>query len=327
MYSCSETQSQVQYNYKEPNAKIAAKAKGIEISREELDKTTKLEIYELENQIFKIRESQIKQMLLAKIVNEQKDKGTLSTQDYLEQKVLNKIKVPKAEIDKFIKEQNFPAAQINDQFKSQVEQYLARDKKREHLESWLGRKIGSDVDLFIEKPERPLFELPAIGDSPVYGQKDAPVTIYEYSDFQCPHCKDAVDTINEIKKKYPKKVKVVYKHYPLPNHKDAKTASIATMCVKEQDEAKFWPFHNLLFKNQQKLSVEDIKKYAKEFKLDEKKFNDCLDQQKYVDFIEKDVKEGNEVGIRSTPTFFVNGRIIMGNQSVETFEEEIKKFL
>ncbi len=326
--SCSDSHSKVSYVYKtggQPG--VAAKAGDIEISSTEIEKGLVLELYEKEKEIFRLKESKLKELLIKKIIAaDPKGKG-LSVEEYLQRNVVSKAKVTQKEIDTFVKEQKIPTTHMNDQFKNQIKAYLKNQKEREVIDAWLGKKIGKPVEVFFQKPARPQFTMPAIGDSPVYGDEKSPVAIYEYSDFQCPHCAQAVSIIDKIKKKYKGKVKIVYKNFPLPNHPDARKASLAAMCVHEQNKAKFWDFHAKVFENQRFLSDDKLKLYAKPLGIDEAKFTACLESKKYDSLITKDIEEGSKLGIRSTPTFFVNGKIVTGAQSVEVFEEIIKESL
>ncbi len=166
-----------------------------------------------------------------------------------------------------------------------------------------------------------------ISHAPVKGPKNAPVTIVEWSDFQCPFCSRAVPTITEIEKEYAGKVKVAFKHQPLPFHQNARLAANAAMAANEQ--GKFWQMHDKLFANQQALDRASIEKYAQEIGLDMNKFKAALDSNKFDAEITKDSNEGMQAGANGTPTFFINGRMLVGAQPIDQFkaiiDEELKK--
>lgn len=161
-------------------------------------------------------------------------------------------------------------------------------------------------------------------DDPMEGKADAPVTIVEFSDFQCPFCgRFYLDTYTQIKKDYVDtgKVKFIYRDYPLSFHPNAKPAALAAGCANEQ--GKFWQFHDKLFTNQASLSAENYKLWAKDLGMDTKKFNDCFDKQKYDAEIQKDFADGQAAGVTGTPAFFVNGRFISGAQPYANFKTAI----
>lgn len=164
-------------------------------------------------------------------------------------------------------------------------------------------------------------------NDPAKGNLQAPVTIVEFSDFQCPYCGFVEPTLRKIFETYPDKVKLVYKNYPLPSHENAENAALAALCAKEQD--KYWEYHDKLFENQESLKVDDLKKYAADLGLKTPDFNSCLESKKYKSQIEADMMEANRAGVRGTPAFFLNGRPLYGAQPFEKFkaviDEELKR--
>ncbi|HLP79137.1 MAG TPA: thioredoxin domain-containing protein [Acidobacteriota bacterium] len=156
---------------------------------------------------------------------------------------------------------------------------------------------------------------------PMKGKADAPVTIVEFSDFQCPFCKRFIDeTYGSLVKDYVDsgKANIVFMHFPLSFHENAKNAAMASECAFEQ--GKFWEYHDLLFVDQAKLTVTDLKAHAAKLGLDTTKFNTCLDTQKYASVVENDQKIGSAVGITGTPGFIVNGISLIGAQPVDAFK-------
>ena len=120
-------------------------------------------------------------------------------------------------------------------------------------------------------------------------------------------------------------MKLVYREYPLPNHPNARPASEAGQCANEQ--GKFWPYHDKMFANQQRLGAPDLKQYAIDLGLDSAKFNACLDSHKYGALIDADIAAGNDAGVNGTPAFFINGRMISGAQPFEAFRKIIDEEL
>ena len=166
----------------------------------------------------------------------------------------------------------------------------------------------------------------SLGDDPVKGPAAAPITIVEFSDFQCPYCARVNPTLKKIEEKYGEKVRVVFRDFPLVQiHKDAAKAAEAGECAHEQ--GKFWEMHDRLFADQSKLQVEALKQTATQVGLDAEKFNQCLDSSKYAAEVQKDVDEGNSYGVTGTPAFFINGRMLSGAQPLDTFSQVIDEEL
>ena len=169
------------------------------------------------------------------------------------------------------------------------------------------------------------------GIDPVKGPQDAKVTIVEYSDFQCPACGYMQPVINEIAKKYPKDVKVIYKNFPLTRaHKWAYTAALAGECAF--DQGKFWEFHDTIFEQQKSWSTsadarDDFLRHAKNIGMDENRLNECIDSGSAKKRVDHDMREGNKRNISSTPTFFINGKRVVGIWRVGELDKLIKKAL
>lgn len=175
----------------------------------------------------------------------------------------------------------------------------------------------------------------ANGNLPYLGNKNAKVVMVDFSDFECPFCKKYFDeTYAQIKKDYIDTGKIIYyyRHFPLSFHPAAKPTAIASECANEQ--GKFWEFHDLVFKEQDKISqktADEIKQALKGFaaslNLNTSQFNNCLDSEKYKDNVEKDTTEGTTAGVNGTPTFFVNGMSLVGAQPYSAFQTLIDQEL
>lgn len=160
------------------------------------------------------------------------------------------------------------------------------------------------------------------------GDENAPITIIEYSDFQCPYCKRFYEqTFSSIETNYVDtgKVKVVFRHFPLSFHQNAEIAAEAAECAGEQD--KFWEMHDILFESGSGdgtgLSADDVKGYASELGLDTTQFNTCVDSSKYAEKIESDMKAGIAAGVGGTPAFVINGHLVVGAQPYAVFQAAI----
>lgn len=163
------------------------------------------------------------------------------------------------------------------------------------------------------------------GNSPFMGPKDAKVTIIEFSDFQCPYCKRGAETMKEIAKNYPKDVRIVFKHLPLPFHKEAEPAARASFAADKQ--GKFWEYHDALFNNQQKLSVEFLIEQAKTLGLDVEKFKKDMESEEAKSSVKADMELGQKYGFQGTPGFFVNGVAVNGAYPYDHFKTIIDRWL
>ncbi len=166
-------------------------------------------------------------------------------------------------------------------------------------------------------------------DDEVLGEPDAPVTIIEFSDYQCPFCgRFWSETLGQIKTQYIEtgKVKLIYRDFPLSSiHQYAQKAAEAAECAGEQ--GKYYEMHDKLFENQRALDTESLKSYAKDIGLNTDDFNDCLDSGKMTSEVNKDFSDGQSYGVRGTPAFFINGKLVSGAQPFSVFQQAIESEL
>ncbi|KKP38533.1 MAG: DSBA oxidoreductase [Candidatus Peregrinibacteria bacterium GW2011_GWF2_33_10] len=175
----------------------------------------------------------------------------------------------------------------------------------------------------------------SVDDDPIEGDKDAKVTIIEFSDFQCPYCARFFNgAYSQIKSQYidTGKVKLVFRDFPLSFHQYAMQGAVAANCVREQDEEKYWDMHDLLFsKPADWLSSSDVntalKTFASDLGVNAGKFETCLSSDKYTEEINKDIADGRTAGVRGTPTLFVNGRMLVGALPFDSFKTVIDEEL
>ena len=185
------------------------------------------------------------------------------------------------------------------------------------------RKTGPAVRVMMDVPR---FEVALSEADPSMGTAKAPVTLIEFSDFQCPYCRQVAPTLKKIRATYGDKVRIVWKDFPLTQiHPQAFKAGEAGHCAAEQ--GKFWEFHDQLFANQQALQPDDLKKYATAGGIDGERFSACLDTSKHAEFVRDGVAQGTQLGVNSTPTVFVNGRRVSGAQPYEVFAAVIDEEL
>ena len=213
-----------------------------------------------------------------------------------------------------------PLAQVESQIFD-----LLRNERRNEAAQKLQERLNKDYNVTI-KLEPIRADLNNEG-APSIGDTNAPVTLVEFSDFQCPYCKGFVSTIKRLKETHPKQVRIVYRQYPIPSlHANAIKAAEASLCAHEQ--GKFWEMHDLMFEEQDKLTVSELKEKAGRLNMNKSKFNSCMDAGRYVEQVQEDMKEGQKNGVTGTPHLFVNGvKVDGGAVSYETLVRVIEKEL
>ena len=160
-------------------------------------------------------------------------------------------------------------------------------------------------------------------DAPALGPPDAPITIVEFGDFQCPYCAQGAKVLRRLRTVYPDRVRWVFKHLPMSSiHPEAALAHEAAVAAQEQ--GKFWEMHDLLFQNQIRLRYDDLISYARELGLDVAAFKQALDTRRYRARVRRDLNEARKQEIAGTPTYFVNGVRVVGARSFTEFRRVVE---
>ena len=210
------------------------------------------------------------------------------------------------------------------QLRQQATAYLTQQKRAAAENAAYAQLTQkTPVEVLLAKPIAPRI---AIADNPkinpAKGPKDAQVTIEEFTDFQCPWCKRSQPVLEQVETTYQGKIKLVVHSFPLPMHPQAEPAAEAALCANLQ--GKYWQYREKLFDKQQ-LSDAELKQYAKNLNLNEKKFDRCIADHKFKDAVQGDIALGQQAGVQGTPTFFVNGIKVNFNELDSTVKDELAK--
>ena len=229
-----------------------------------------------------------------------------------------------AEVEKFYAENKSRIGKDLNSVRNQVAEYL-QEQGRQQLERTMSEKLrkGAQVRLLISEPLPPTQAI-STDDDPSRGLPTAPVTIVEFTDFQCPSCAAMHPVLEEVLKSYGNKVRLVVRDFPLAMHANARKAAEAANAAHAQ--GKFFEYAALLFKRQDALDVPSLKKYASEIGLDRARFDAALDSGTFAGELRKDIVDGEMYGIDSTPTIFVNG-VLLNTLSAEALRAAIDRAL
>ncbi|HTT77481.1 MAG TPA: thioredoxin domain-containing protein [Candidatus Binataceae bacterium] len=302
------------------DSQVAATVAGRTITMQELDARVLSNIPK--NQLYDLRKQSLEQMIDQSVVDAAAKKAKLTPDDYLKTEMKTPA-VTEADARKYYEAHKAAIdSQTNnkpfDQIKKPLINALQAHAERLQREALLEKlRNEEDVKVLLQPPRSVI----ASAGHPWSGGKDAPVTMVEFSDFQCPYCRAAEPTVEAIRKKYGDKVKFVYMDFPLGMHAHALDAASAAQCAS--DQGKFWQYHDALFADQTKLAPADLKATAARLGLNTKKFDTCFDSQSKVPGIRKEQAEGGAAGVAATPTFFINGREIEGAESMPVFQNII----
>ncbi|MGI5863714.1 MAG: DsbA family protein [Myxococcales bacterium] len=295
---------------------VVATYSGKKVTMNELDTFLAKDLYEM-------RRQGLETMILRELVGIEAKKAGQSEEEFLRAIAEKAAPAPSDEALQKMYEAHKEAfgGRSFEEVKPFLQARAGQEQGRAAVMAYLD-ELKSKANLQITLPE-PRIKVAAEG--PSKGPADAPVTIVEFSDFQCPFCSRAAKTADQVMANYAGKVRLVFRDFPLPFHEQAPKASEAGLCANEQ--GKFWEMHDEMFSAQDKLSVDDLKAAAKKLGLDSAKFDACLDSNKYAEQVKKNTEDGKEAGVQGTPAFFINGRLLSGAQPYEEFKRVIDEEL
>jgi protein-disulfide isomerase len=300
-----------------------AEVDGVAITSEEVEKSLAGQLSKLEEQIYTLKRQKVDALINDKLLEKEAAKRKLTVPQLLDAEVTAKVGlVTEQEIEKFYQDNKAQIKGDDPQLREKIRAYLQNQKlaaKREEFLTSL-RSQAKIVDNL--KPPPVIRAEVAIAGAPVRGPAQAPVTIVEFSDFECPFCKRAHPTVTQLLEKYSGKVKLVYRDFPLESiHPQARRSAEAARCAN--DQGKFWEYYDVLFNESPKLSPDDLKRYGAQIGLDMTKFDACVAGAVHKAGVQKDLDEGTRLGVTGTPAFFINGRLISGAQPLEAFARVI----
>ena len=307
-------------------AKIA-EVDGQAILASDLQKYAGRELSVQRENLYKLEKQKLEEYISAFLLTQEAKKRVVSIETVLDQEVnSNILPVGDDEIEVFYKSNKARIAVDLDKGREQIRGYL-RNQKIEAQKALFFKSLRSNAKVATYLKPPPVFRAEiSVAGEPSKGSEKAPVTIVKFEDYQCPFCKQVQPTFNELLSRYNGKVRLVHKDLPLESlHPQARQAAEAARCAYEQGQ--FWEYHDKLYGNSPKASADDLKSYAKEVDLNVDSFDRCFASGKYKAVVQQDLNEGVQLGLTGTPTIFINGREISGNQPLEAFEAIIDEEL
>lgn len=299
------------------DGQVVASGHGLRVTMDELDEAVRNDLFQRETQggnpaiLYDLRAQTLDGLIRGHVLEQEAASQNVSVDELLAQTP----EVTADEVSAFYQENEarMQGASLED-VEEQIRRFLGQRKQEDRV-SALIQSAQIDVQL-----ERPRFQVDPVG--PSLGPSDAPVTIVEFSDFQCPFCSRAVPIVKNLVKANPETVRVVYRHLPLETiHPRARDASIASGCA--EDQGKFWEYHDALFENPGRFSDEDLARVAGEVGLDDAAYAACFEARTPEARVNADIEAARVAGVTSTPAFLVNGILMKGAQPVEAFQQVI----
>jgi predicted DsbA family dithiol-disulfide isomerase len=312
-----ETRQQQKSNH---DAGAGAVVNGIlVITEREIDEAAGPQLYDLQERIYNLRKKALENLVIRVVLKAEAEKRGITEGELKKQLVPDTVEVKQSDIDQRYAANLGTLEDMNEdeakqRIKLDLESRLKLDRYKAALSEIMGR---ARIETLLSEPVPPSSTINAEG--PSIGPRNAPVTIVEFSDFQCPYCKQAAISLNGLRQSYGSNVRLVFKQMPLPIHPDAFKAAQASVCADEQ--GKFWEYHDTLFDSTD-LSEQALNNHASDLGLKADEFKICLASEASAAVVRRDL-----ANVQGTPTFFINGRLVRGMKSFEDFSSLIHRAL
>jgi protein-disulfide isomerase len=288
-------------------ARVFATVNGAPVTSAMIEEALKPLISSTQQQIYTLRKTQLDMRVNDLLLEQEAQKRQMTTKAVLDAETNAKLKtVTDADARAFYEQNKERINGSYEQVKAQVIQYLQEQQQQSVMSAFADQlRRGAALQMFLREPPLPVYQI-STDDQPSRGVATAPVTLVEFTDFQCPSCAAMEPVIERIMTEYGGRVRLVVRDFPLTQHENAFKAAEAAEAARAQ--GKYWEYAHLLFINQKALEVPKLKEYATQVGLDRQKFDAVLDSGQLADKVQADSVEGTRIGVNATPTFFVNGR-------------------
>ena len=309
---------------------LAASVGGQVITYDELVQPVASRIYDLQQQIYRLERDRLDSLVAKMILEKEADEQKKPLQELVKEYVASQnVTVDDNEVQNYYAENRARWVDYSgseQELMTQIRAYLQQQKVQQRVLEY-AKSLGPKHDLvvYLKEPQSPSIQVSIGKDDPVFGPENAPLTIVEFSDYQCPACRKNHEVVRELKQVYKDRIKWVFKDFPMPGHKWAKGAALAAHCAAEQ--GKFWQYQDLLFSSPEELSPDRLTQLAKELGLQLEPFGQCLNAGKFQAHLEKDIEEGKKFGLNTTPTLVINNRLVSGAPPADRFKQIIDEEL
>ena len=295
-------------------ARVLATVKGEPITSGDIEDSLKALVFDIQEQVYKLRRDELELTINDTLLTQEAGRRKITTTALLDMEV-KPAAVTDAQAQTFFNENKERISGDFTESKDAIKRYLEQIEVRRAEAAFVEKlRAAASIQVFLTTPESPVFSI-STTNQPSLGKDNAPVTIIAFTDYQCPSCASMHPSLERVVKEYGDKVRLVARDFPLTQHAQAFKAAEAAEAAREQ--GKYWEYIQVLLKNQSSLTVEKLKGYATEVGLDRTRFDSALDTGKFKELVQLDIDDGIRLGLKGTPTLFVNGRRV----SVKSYED------
>lgn len=301
-------------------ARVLATINGEKITAGDLEESLRPFIFDVQEQVFKLRQNELNLSINDTLLTQEAQKRKITTNALLDAEV-KPNPITEAEASTFYEQNKDRVSGDFATTKDSIIRYLQQIEVRRAERAFVDKlRANASIETFLIAPQPPVFSI-ATTDQPSLGNLSAPITIVEFTDYQCPTCASTQPTLERLVREYGNQVRLVVRDFPLNQHTEAFKAAEAAEAAREQ--GKYWEYVGILMRNQSALGVAQLKDYASEIALDRSRFDAALDSGRFEERVQSDLAEGLRLGINGTPTLFINGRRV-SDRSYEALKATIE---
>lgn len=304
--------------------KVVATVNGRAITQAEVDAAAIAQLLPLQQQIYALRKAALDNLILTILLEDEAKKRGISVEELRRQLTVGKVEITPGQVEEeYLQSITVFGSMSPDEAKERIRLAFESQARMQLYREALARlKETAKIEINLEEPRLP--SVSKDDTAPARGAKKAAITVVEFSDFQCPFCRDSQSVIKQVLQLYKNDVRLIFKHLPLEIHAQAFASARAAVCAGEQ--GFFWQYHDALFAADT-LSPDTFNQIAADLGLNIPTFKACLDAETSRTAVLRDVREAKRLGISGTPAFIINGKLIRGALSFEGFKDILAREL
>jgi protein-disulfide isomerase len=300
---------------------VVVEIDGAKLTLADLERRHPGSLFQARNTYYQAERKAVEEFVDDYLLQREADKEHLTVEQLLDRHVKSVLPPDPSEESLRVYYEGVDTTEPYDKVRGQIIDHIRQTRYAKAKAAYVASlRSQAHVAIRLGPPRTPI----SLKDTPVRGAADAPLTLVEYADYECPYCQQIQPALDKLEAEYKGKLAFAYKDVPLPMHSHAEKAAEAAHCAGAQ--GKFWEYHDLLFSSRQ-LDLPQLKEHARALKLDQEAFDKCLELGQESAAVKEALSEGQALQLQGTPSFFINGRFFSGNMSYEQLRAIVEEEL
>ncbi len=302
------------------NSKVIANVGGVKVTEADLEQEESGKLLQARYQYYLAESKALEEMIDNRLLEQKAKSENLTVDQLIERDITSQIKSPTEDQIKVYYEgleTDQPFEAVRGKILDKIRELRIQKARAAYMKNL---RAQTNIVVQLDPPSADV----NLVNAKTLGNRNAPVMLIEFADYECPYCQKVAADITKLAGEFGDKLAVTFKDFPLPMHAHAEKAAEAAQCAAEQ--GKFWEYHDTLFRTKQ-LDVDQLKEHAQALHLDQTQFSNCLDSGAQATLVQKEREEGMKLGLSGTPSFFINGHFVSGALDYATLRQMITQQL